>query len=183
MNSLTALRQRLEADGWRVDFHPVLVQFLKNPETLCGYAQVDRLVWEGCVRPRGRGSPRNCHKYPDHLKAEAKAKGIKVNSLSNGPARFAFKLCGGVTRGTTIRGEDRIWPVDHIYDGKFPFSGSNSTTVTHAAYDGRHFTRSGGLVIMHPDLHYYRGRSSALTWYFRYQCFLKFGYDPDHVFG
>ena len=54
-------------------------------------------------------------------------------------------------------------------------------TSLHAVKNGRHFTQSAGLVVVHPIAEAPRDEYFYFAWLLRYEAFLRFGYDPDAV--
>ena len=45
--------------------------------------------------------------------------------------------------------------------------------------DGNHFTKSAGLVAIHPVAEAPGGECFYFAWLLRHEAFLRFGYDPD----
>jgi len=130
------------------------------------------LLWPKCVR-----IPKGFHKYPEEINKELKSKGIKIDPRTNGPAIMSFLLAGGQR---PIRSNNQGWMIDHIYDGKFPWTTDGETM--HAVKDGNHFTQSAGLVAIHPIAEALRDEYFYFSWLIRYESFLRFNYDPDMVF-
>ena len=130
-----------------------------------------RLFMPGAVRER-------YHQYtPDQLRQLHDA-GITPNTLSNGPAIMAFRLAGG-ERPQRVAPR-REWSIHHIYDGKFPAPGAQTTT--HAVKDGRYFTHSAGLVAVHPIADALADEVPYCAWILRGEAFRKYKFDPDGVF-
>jgi hypothetical protein len=49
----------------------------------------------------------------------------------------------------------------------------------HAVKDGRHFTQSAGLVVVHPIAEAPEDECFHFAWLLRYEALLRFGCDPD----
>src|ERR1041384_5357009 len=73
------------------------------------------------------------------------------------------------------------WSIHHLYSGKFPYYGRESTT--HAAKDGNHFTQSAGLVAVHPVADALSDEFPFFAWLLRAKAYIQFGYDPDRAFS
>jgi len=129
------------------------------------------LLWPGCVRTR-------YHRVPERIKEEARSKGIQVDSRSNGPAIMSFLLAGGKR---PRRSNGQGWHVDHIYDGKFPWS--TRSRSLHAVKNGKHFTQAAGLVAIHTIAEALKDEYFHFAWLLRHEAYLRFNYDPDAVFS
>lgn len=121
----------------------------------------------------------NYHNYSQQEKQRLKEAGIKPDSRSNGPAIVAFLLAGGERPKRVC--QKREWSIHHIYDGKYPWHGE--ATTTHAVKDGRYFTEAAGLVAVHPIADALADEVPYFAWLLRFEAFLRFGFDPDNVFG
>lgn len=130
-----------------------------------------RLLMPKCVRAKYHPD------IPNHLREEARLRGVSVDTRSNGPAIMSFLLAGGER---PLRSNNQGWHIDHIYDGVFPWE--NEKETLHAVKNGNHFTQSAGLVAVHPIAEAVRGEYFYFSWLLRYEAFLKFSYDPDKVF-
>jgi hypothetical protein len=137
------------------------------------------LLWDGCDRIRPEGKRHKYHKYPDEIRATAKAQEVTLDSRPNGPAIAAFLLAGG--RRPQRLGSSNAWSVHHLYSGKFPYLGRDQTT--HAAKLGRHFTQSAGLIAAQPIADAICDEFPCFSWFLRAEAFVRFGYDPDGVFS
>jgi hypothetical protein len=113
------------------------------------------------------------------IKNLAKARAIDLDTRHNGPAIAAFHFAGG-TRPIRF-GSKNSWSIHHLYSGKFPHFKSGATL--HAAKQGDHFTQSAGLVAVHPLADAVSDEFPFVAWWLRAQAFIRFGYDPDRVFG
>ncbi|MGH2361673.1 MAG: hypothetical protein ACRDGM_14170 [bacterium] len=109
----------------------------------------------------------------------AKARRVVLDTRPNGPAIASFVLAGG-TRPERF-GSSNAWSVHHLYSGKFPYIGRETTT--HAAKECNHFTQSAGLVAAHPVADALVDEFPFFAWFLRAQAHLLFGYDPDGVFS
>lgn len=132
------------------------------------------LLWPGCDRST------KYHVYPEVVRNVAFVAQVKgLDSRVNGPAVAAFRIAQGVRPRRF--GSNNSWSVHHVYSGKFPYPGRESTL--HAAKSGLHFTQSAGLVAIHPIADQMCDEFPAFAWLLRAMAFDKFGYDPDHVFS
>ena len=141
--------------------------FIRWPERML-------LLWPGCARAKGK----NYFKYPESIKSKLKDAGIRIDRRSNGPAVMAFSYAGGERppkRSTPSQG----WNIHHIYDGKHPWPGSSGTL--HSVKDGEHFTRSAGLVAIHPIAEALAEEYFYFSWILRRESYVRFSYDPDKV--
>jgi hypothetical protein len=137
------------------------------------------LLWNGCDRKAEEGKKQKYHKYPAHLKSLAKTASFKLDTRPNGPAIASFIAAGG---DRPIRfGSSNRWSIHHLYSGKFPFPGRQTTK--HASKSAVHFTQSAGLVAVHPIADSLVDEFPFFTWFLRLEAFSKFGYDPDSVFS
>jgi len=89
-------------------------------------------------------------------------------------------LLGGGTRPPCQESRKR-WSIHHIYDGKFPFQGSDRTV--HAIKDPDLFTHSAGLVAVHPIADALADEVPYFAWLLRLEAYTLFQFDPDRVFG
>lgn len=141
--------------------------FIRWPERML-------LLWPGCARAKGK----NYFNYPESIKSKLKDAGIRIDRRSNGPAVMAFSYAGGERppkRSTPSQG----WNIHHIYDGKHPWPGSSGTL--HSVKDGKHFTRSAGLVAIHPIAEALAEEYFYFSWLLRRESYVRFSYDPDKV--
>lgn len=134
------------------------------------------LLWEGCDRNRLEGVKVKYHKYPNEIKLQAT---FPLDRRPNGPAVASFLFAGGIRHPRY--GSNNSWSVHHIYSGKFPYI--NRSNTLHAAYDGKHFTQSAGLVAIHPLADQLADEYPFFSWYLRAISFKRFKYDPDGVFS
>ncbi|HFL3236631.1 TPA: hypothetical protein ACG3KH_004064 [Clostridioides difficile] len=134
------------------------------------------LLWDGCDRNRPEGVKVKYHQYPDEIKKKAP---FPLDGRANGPAVASFLFAGGIRHPRY--GSNNSWSVHHIYSGKFPYVVRENTL--HAAYDGRHFTQSAGLVAIHPIADQLADEYPFFSWYLRALSFEQFNYDPDGVFS
>jgi hypothetical protein len=118
------------------------------------------------------------HQYPSEQREQLRQARITPDSRSNGPAIMAFLLAGGERPQRSARG--RQWSVHHIYDGKFPAPGRSATA--HAVRDPQLFTRSAGLVAVHPIADALADEVAYFAWLLRREAFERFQFDPDGVF-
>ena len=137
------------------------------------------LLWPGCNRIAPPGKTQAYFSYPPHIRFMAKGAAIALDTRPNGPAIASFVLAGG-SRPERF-GSSNAWSVHHLYSGKFPYVGRQTTT--HAAKDSHHFTQSAGLVAAHPVADALVDEFPFFTWLLRADAYLRFGYDPDGVFS
>jgi hypothetical protein len=137
------------------------------------------LLWPGCNHVPDAGKKQRYHSYPDHIRRMARAADIPLDTRPNGPAIASFLLAGGERPDRF--GSSNAWSIHHLYSGKFPYAGRESTT--HAAKEGKHFTQSAGLIAAHPVADALVDEFPFFAWLLRANSFLKFGYDPDRVFS
>lgn len=119
------------------------------------------------------------HKYSVRRRARLRSAGITIDARSNGPAVMAFLLGGGKRPFRQVAGKQ--WSIHHIYDGKFPFPGTERTT--HAVKNKKLFTHSAGLVAVHPIADALADEVAYFAWLLRHEAYLRFQFDPDEVFG
>jgi predicted transport protein len=131
------------------------------------------LLWEECDRVPIKGSKVKYHKYPENIRQRAN---FMLDGRPNGPAVAAYLIARPPRFGS-----NNSWSVHHIYSGKFPYIGRNSTL--HASHNGKHFTQSAGLVAIHPIADQLADEFPFFSWYLRALSFEKFKYDPDGVFS
>jgi hypothetical protein len=133
------------------------------------------LFVEGVIRP----SNKIYHKYDAATKLQYRARtDLQLDTRPNGPAIAAFIFAGGERPQRS--GSNNAWSIHHIYNGKFPYFGRQTTL--HAIKDGSHFSNSAGLVAVHPILDTMVDEYPALAWRLRAEAFVRFKYDPDNVF-
>lgn len=137
------------------------------------------LLWRSCDRIAEDGKKQKFHAYPKKLRKLAKAKNVRLDSRANGPAIVSFLLAGGDRPAR--EGSTNSWSIHHLYSGKFPYIGSETTL--HAPRSGLHFTQSAGLVAIHPIADAMCDEFPAFAWLLRAHAFKKFKYDPDGVFS
>ena len=131
------------------------------------------LLLPGVVRTKAR------HEYPPDVKALGRAARVALDTRNNGPAIAAFLIAGG-ERPMKV-GVNHGWSVHHIYDGLHPAPGR--ATSAHAVKRGDLFTEAAGLVAMHPIADALAAEVPYFAWQLRYEAFVRFGLDPDGVFG
>jgi len=78
-------------------------------------------------------------------------------------------------------GSSNSWSLHHLYSGKFPYFGRESTV--HAVKECNHFTQSAGVVAIHPIADAIFDEFPIFAWFLRAHAYLRFGYDPDQVFS
>lgn len=132
------------------------------------------LLWPGCDRRE------KYHKYPEVVRKVAGLKEVRgLDGRVNGPAVAAFRIADG--KRPKRFGSHNSWSIHHLYSGKFPYVGKESTL--RAAMDGLHFTQSAGLVAIHPIADQMCDEFPLFAWLLRANAFKTFGYDPDAVFA
>jgi hypothetical protein len=119
------------------------------------------------------------HNYSPEQRAQIRAAGASPDSRSNGPAVMAFLIAGG-RRPSRARGHE-AWSIHHIYDGQHPAPGK--ATSIRAVTHGDYFTEAAGLVAVHPIADAVADELAYFAWLLRHEAFLRFGFDPDGVFG
>jgi hypothetical protein len=137
-----------------------ILSVLADSEKFFRWPLVGALLWPGCVRTQRNGE----HVYPSELRTRLERLGIEADDRTNGPAIASFLASGGRRPSWGYEG----WPIHHIFGG---------------VDDGNRFTHSAGLVAAHPVAHYLVHRSKMLDWIVRREAFLRFGFDPNGVFG
>ncbi|HEY8600924.1 MAG TPA: hypothetical protein VIL85_20975 [Thermomicrobiales bacterium] len=182
MSKLLAPCRLDDLDGWvaheatAIEGEPIraaALQVCLNLDAFVRWSARAELLWAGCDRvPK-------YHNYPQELKSLARGRGVTLDSRSNGPAVSAFLIAGGERPQRT--GSTHAWSVHHIYDNQFPYPGKTATL--HARADGLHFTQSAGLVAIHPIADAVCAEFAFAAWLLRAHAYLRFGYDPDEVFG
>ena len=160
-------------------FRLVLQSVAANLDAFVHWACESLLLWPGCDRIPFADQRQKYHSYPSHIRQDAKAKRITLDSRPNGPAIAAFHIAGG-NRPPRF-GSSNSWSIHHLYSGKFPFLERGRTM--HAAKNGTHFTQSAGLVAIHPIADAVVDEFPFATWLLRAHAFNRFGYDPDGVFS
>ena len=117
------------------------------------------------------------HDIPADLRARARAQKVAIDGRSNGPAIMAFLLAGG---HRPVRSDGKHgWSIHHIYDGKFPWPGRE--TSVRAVAETAYFTDARGLVALHPIFDGAVSEIHWLAWQLRLEAFDRFGFDPDNV--
>ena len=157
----------------------VLEAVARDLDSFIRWAAEPMLLWPGCDRIRPPGKRQKYHDYPANIREMAKAKGVRLDGLPNGPAVASFLLSGG--ERPPRFGSSNSWSVHHLYSGKFPYDKGRPTT--HAAKEPYHFTQSAGLVAAHPLADAMLDEFAFFAWLLRAQAFRRFGYDPDGVFS
>ncbi len=137
------------------------------------------LLWPGCNRVAPPGKRQAYFSYPTHIRNMAKASRISLDTRPNGPAIAAFVIAGG-NRPERF-GSSNAWSVHHLYSGKFPYVGRQTTI--HAAKEGCHFTQSTGMVAAHPVADALVDEFPFFAWLLSAQAYVRFGYDPDGAFS
>src|SRR5262249_30271402 len=137
------------------------------------------LLWPTCTRVPSPGKRQAYFSYPPHIRDIARASNVVLDTRANGPAIAAFVLAGGNRPGRF--GSSNAWSIHHLYSGKFPYVGRQTTT--HATKESRHFTQSAGLVAVHPVADALVDEFPFFAWLLRAHAYLRFGYDPDGVFS
>jgi len=151
---------------------------LANMDDFVHWPKEAILLWSGCDRITPPGKSQRIHRYPLELKG-AVASFDDWDERPNGPAIAAFVVAGGIR--PCRFGSKNAWSIHHIYSGKFPHRADRSTM--HATKNGLHFTQSAGLVAVHPIADALCDEFPFFTWLLRAKAFIRFGYDPDAVFG
>jgi hypothetical protein len=118
------------------------------------------------------------HKYSSDQLAQIKAAKVAQDTRSNGPAIMAFAIAGG-ERPKRAAG-NKQWTIHHIYDGKHPFP---SQQCSHAVKSGHLFSEAAGLVAAHPIADALADEFAFFAWLLRREAFIRFAFDPDHVFS
>lgn len=157
----------------------VLMLVAKDLTAFVRWPEEALLLWPGCDRVPAAGKKQKYHSFPDHIGKMAKVRGVTLDSRPNGPAIASFLLAGGERPARF--GSVNSWPIHHLYSGKFPYYGRQSTT--HAAKLGNHFTQSAGLIAAHPVADALVDEFPFFAWLLRANSFARFGYDPDKVFS
>jgi hypothetical protein len=143
-----------------------------NRNEFVKWPQKAHLLMPSCIRESG-----SFHSFDPELKLLLKLKGVKTNTLSNGPAIMVFLLAGGERPN---RNNGNGWPIHHIYDGQFPMP--PKTKSIRAVSHGDYFTEAAGLVAVHPLADGLASEIPYFAWLLRYEAFLRFDFDPDKVF-
>ncbi len=157
----------------------VLKRVLSDLDTFIRWPAEAVLFWPECDRVPFIGKKQKYFLYPQHICELARSRGIKLDSRANGPAIASFLFAGG-DRPKRL-GSSNSWSIHHLYSGKFPYLGRQDTI--HATKLRHHFTQSAGLVAAHPIADAVVDEYPFVTWLLRARGYLKFGYDPDHVFA
>jgi len=137
------------------------------------------LLWPGCNRVSKSEKKEVYFSYPPHLRQLVKSQGVRLDTRANGPAIASFLLAAG-TRPKRF-GSSNAWSLHHLYSGKFPYLGRDSTV--HAVKECSHFTQSAGVVAIHPIADALFDEYPIFAWFLRAQAYLRFTYDPDQVFS
>jgi hypothetical protein len=157
----------------------VLTNVAGNLSSFVQWAGEAILLWPGCNRVPEPEKRQKYFLYPDHLKEMARVHSIRLDGRANGPAVASFLLAGG--KRPERFGSKNSWSIHHLYSGKFPYRNHEGTI--HAAKECHHFTQSAGLIAVHPIADSLADEYPFFTWLLRAKAFIKFGYDPDHVFS
>lgn len=150
-----------------------------NLDTFVRWAKEAVLLWPGCNRVPDPDEIAKYHSFPVHIKQMARTARVPLDTRVNGPAIASFLLAGG-DRPKRF-GSSNSWSIHHLYSGKFPYHGRESTL--HAKKDGNHFTQSAGLVAVHPIADALSDEFPSFAWLLRAKAYLRFGYDPDQAFS
>jgi hypothetical protein len=150
----------------------VILEVNANVDSFVKWPTRAELLWDGCDRTV------DYHRFPDSLKLLFKERKFKGDTRSNGPAIAAFRAADGC-RPTRASGKG--WHIHHVYNGKFPYPGSERASLR-ARDDGRHFTQSAGLVAIHPIADALADEFAVFAWRLRAESFRRFGYDPEGAF-
>src|SRR5262245_61791339 len=100
----------------------------------------------------------------------ASSAGVVSDTRPNGPAIAAFLMAGG-SRPERF-GSSNAWSVHHVYSGKFPYAGRQTTI--HAAKESFHFTQSAGLVATRPVADALVDEFPFFTWLLRAEAYVRF---------
>ena len=165
--------QRITASASETEWAAIL-SVCTEPERFFEWPQTGTLLWPGCTR----GNEDQRHQYPDEIATRLANLGLQLDPRNNGPAIMAFLAAGGIR---PVWGREG-WPIHHIYERTEKLL-NYPQEVTHADSHGQHFTHSAGLVAAHPVVHHLAHQSKLLKWLLRREAFLRFGYDPMHVFS
>lgn len=157
----------------------LLIDVVLNIDSFVQFPTTALLLWKGCNRVPVPPRKQKYHQYPNDLKRTAKQKGIKLDGRPNGPAIAAYTFGGG--KRPNRYGSENQWSIHHLYSGKFPYPDRKDSL--HAAKNGHHFTQSAGLVAVHPVADALSDEYPFFSWRLRAEAFIRFGYDPDRVFG
>lgn len=130
----------------------------------------DVLLLPNCTRKK-------YHKYSDDLKSKLAARKVKADTRSNGPAIAAYLYAGG--KRPIKLNKKHGWSIHHIYDGQFPLFDSDD--VPRAVELGELFTRTSGLVAIHPVADAMASEFPYLAWLLRAEAYRRFGLDPCNV--
>ena len=157
----------------------VIQEVGNNIENFVRWPKHALLLWTGCHRiPEVRGKQKY-HRYPESIKSLARKSSVYLDTRPNGPAIASFSLAQGERPDRF--GSSNKWSIHHVYSGKFPYPGRESTT--HASKLAFHFTQSAGLVAVHPIADSLADEFPFFTWLLRLDAFVRFKYDPDGVFS
>jgi hypothetical protein len=157
-----------------------ILQIVANDlESFVQWASEPVLFWPGCNRVSKSEKKEVYFSYPPHLKQLAESQGIHLDTRANGPAIASFSLAAG-NRPKRF-GSSNAWSLHHLYSGKFPYLGRESTV--HAVKECNHFTQSAGVVAIHPIADALFDEFPIFAWFLRAHAYLRFAYDPDQVFS
>jgi hypothetical protein len=162
-----------------LDIRHIVKYTYDHLDKFCCWPKLPILLWEGCNRKPNEGEKQKYHCYPQVIKELAEEKQIYLDRRANGPAIASFEFAGGERHKRY--GSKNKWSIHHIYSGKFPYQGRETTL--HAKETGTHFTQSAGLIALHPILDSICDEIPAFSWVMRFRSWKKFGYDPDKVFS
>ncbi len=162
-----------------VSLRNVIIQVAENLDDFIRWPGRALLLWQGCDRVAPEGENRRYHVFPDEIKRAAKQQQFVLDRRPNGPAKAAFFFAGG--ERPERFGSTHAWTIHHLYSGKFPYIGRETTT--HAIKQCNHFTQSAGIIAAHPVADSLCDEFPFFAWLLRAMAFKKFGYDPDGVFA
>ena len=170
-NALTTISSM--RDGIDSSYLSIIDQVVSSWHKFVMWPVIDELLLPGVDRTI------KYHTYPDKIIATLKGKKIVLDTRSNGPAIVAYLNAGGIR--PQRKKLNKQWSVHHIYDGQFLWPDKNQTL--HAVRDGNHFTRSAGLVVIHPVADALADEFAYFAWLLRLEAYKRFKYDPDGVFS
>ena len=167
LTTITSMRDGIDSD------HLLIVdQVVGNWHKFVQWPVIDELLLPGVDRTI------KYHTYSAQTTATLKGKKIALDTRSNGPAIVAYLNAGGIR--PQRKKLNRQWSVHHIYDGQFIWPDKDQTL--HAVKDGNHFTRSAGLVAIHPIADALADEFAYFAWLLRLEACKRFKYDPDNIF-
>lgn len=157
----------------------VLQNVVTNLASFICWPSEAMLLWPGCNRVPEPGKKQKYFSYPEHIRQLARTARISLDTRPNGPAIASFLLAGG--KRPDRFGSSNAWSIHHLYSGKFPYYGRQSTT--HATKECNHFTQSAGLIAAHPVADALVDEFPFFAWLLRAMAYIRFGYDPDQIFS